>query len=116
MIGACTMVAPAARAASTRRRVFSSMPVLSITPWTAVEDTALRGEVVLVLDQNDSGALRIERHGGLLARSAGRPAPDVSALASASARHLSARLRALTFVVPLAAQPAPLALKAIITV
>ena len=35
MIGACTIVAPAARAASTSARVFSSMPVFSITPWTA---------------------------------------------------------------------------------
>jgi hypothetical protein len=38
-----------------------------------VEDAALRGEVVLVLDQNESCALRIERHGGPPCNSAGRP-------------------------------------------
>jgi hypothetical protein len=35
VIGAWTMVAPAERAASTSRRVLSSMPVLSITSRTA---------------------------------------------------------------------------------
>jgi hypothetical protein len=30
-----------------------------------VQGSALRGEVVLVLDQNEGGALRIEWHGSL---------------------------------------------------
>jgi hypothetical protein len=32
-----------------------------------VQDAALRGEVVLILDQDDGGALRVEGHAGLLA-------------------------------------------------
>ena len=109
MIGACTTVAPAARAASTSRRVFSSMPVLSITPWTAPWSTP-PSEVKSFWYSIRTTAVRFGSNGmeGLLATRQGDPlyAPRVSA------RYL----RALTFVVPVAAQPEPLALKAILTV
>jgi hypothetical protein len=100
---------PRGRAASTSRREFSSIPVLSITPLTASWRTP-PSEVKSFWYSIRTTAVRFGSNGmeGLLATRLGGPlyAPDV----------IARYLRALTFVAPVAAQLVPIALKAILTV
>jgi len=74
VIGACTIVAPAARAASTKlARVVEHPGLLHHALNSAVQRAPLRREVVLELDQHNGGALGIDGHSRLLSKGKLRP-------------------------------------------